>query len=330
MRLPNETCKVVTIRNVLYVPGIVNLISQGILMELGLQIVAINGYGINIYDKNNCQVARAPQVARKFPFDLKWPNIESEMVSFSTLSAFKVTGQANGGASQLQLWHRRIAHLGLDSLKALPSLVNGIPTLHGKCDCNSYIMGKHARRPFIPLINNHSTEQLELIHSDICGPMLVASFGGASYMLLFIDDATRFTFIYIIKRKSDVLDRYKEYRAEMEKQTGKRIKRLCTNGGGEYTSTKFENFLKQEGILKETTAPYSPQSNGVVERANRTTMERARCMLDDACLSNRYWAEAVTTAVYLKNISPTKTVKKTPYEAWYGWKPTLMHLRVFN
>ena len=144
MRLPNETCKVVTIRNVLYVPGSVNLISQGILMELGLQIVVVNGYDINIYNKDNCLVAHAPQVARMFPFDLKWPNIESEMVSFSTLSAFKVTGQANGGASQLQLWHRRIAHLGLDSLKALPSLVNGIPTLHGKCDCNSCIMGKHA------------------------------------------------------------------------------------------------------------------------------------------------------------------------------------------
>jgi len=192
-------------------------------MELGLQIVAINGYGINIYDKNNCQVARAPQVARMFPFDLKWPNIESEMVSFSTLSAFKVTGQANGGANQLQLWHRRITHLGLDSLKALPSLVDGIPSLNGKCDCNSCIVGKHAGRPFTPLINKRATEQLELIHSEICGPMPVASFRGASYMLLFIDDATRFTSVYIIKRKSDVLDRFKEYQAEMEKQTGKRI-----------------------------------------------------------------------------------------------------------
>jgi len=315
MRLPNETCKVVTIRNVLYVPGSVNLISQGILMELGLRIVAVNGYGINIYDKDNCLVARAPQVARMFPFDLKWPNIASEMISFSTLSAFKVTGQANGGESQLQLWYYRIAHLGLDSLKVLPSLVYGIPTLHGKCDCNSCIMGKHAHRPFSPLINKRVTEQLELIHSNICGPIPVASFGGASYMLLFIDDATRFTSIYIIKRKCDVLDRFKEYQAEMEKQTGKRIKCLRTDGGGEYTSKQFENFLKQEGILKETTAPYSPPSNGVVERANRTIMERARCMLDDACLSNRYWAEAVSTAVYLKNFSPTKALKKIPYEA---------------
>jgi len=84
-------------------------------------------------------------------------------------------------------------------------------------------------------------------------------------MLLFIDDATRFTSVYIIKRKSDVLDCFKEYQADMEKQTGKRIKRLHTDGGGEYTSKEFEKFLKQEGILKETTAPYSSQSKRFVE-----------------------------------------------------------------
>jgi len=98
--------------------------------------------------------------------------------------------------------------------------------------------------------------------------MPVRSFGGGH---TFIDDTTRFTSVYIIKRKS-------------------------------------EKFPKQEGILKETTAPYSPQFNGVVEQAKRTIEERARCMLDDACLSNRFWAEAVTSAVYLKNISPTKAL----------------------
>jgi len=98
-------------------------------------------------------------------------------------------------------------------------------------------------------------------------------------MLLFIDDATRFTSVYIIKRKSDVLDSFKEYQAEMEKQTGKRIKRLRTDGGAEYTSKEFENFLQQEGILKETTAPYSPQSNGVAEQANRTIYHRGASTL---------------------------------------------------
>ena len=150
-------------------------------------------------------------------------------------------------------------------------------------------------------------------------------------MLLFIDDATRHTDEYILKYKSEALEKFKEWKALREKESGKQVKRFRTDGGGEYTSKKFAEYLKSEGILKETTTPYSPQSNGVVERANRTIMERVRCMLDDAGLSKKYWAFAVSVAVYLKNRTPTRSVVgKTPYEAWHGRKPSLKHLRVFG
>jgi hypothetical protein len=108
------------------------------------------------------------------------------------------------------------------------------------------------------------------------------------------------------------------------------VKRFRTDRGGEYTSKKFAEYLKSEGILKETTTPNTPQSNGVVERVNRTIMERVRCMLDDAGLSKKYWAFAVSVAVYLKNRTPTQSVdSKTPDEVWHGSKPSLKHLRVF-
>jgi len=152
-------------------------------------------------------------------------------------------------------------------------------------------------------------------------------------MLLFIDHATRHMDESILKYKLEALEKFKEWKALREKESGKQVKRFRTDGGGEYTSKKFAEYLKSEGILKETTTPYTPQSNGVVERANRTIMERVRCMLDDAGLSKKYWAFVVSVAVYLKNRTPTRSVVgRTPYEAWHGSgkKPSLNHLRVFG
>jgi len=136
-----------------------------------------------------------------------------------------------------------------------------------------------------------------------------------------------------LKYKSEALEKFREWKTLREMEWSKQVKRFRTDGGGEYTSKKFTEYLKSEGILKETTTPYTPQSNGVVERANRTIMERVRCMLDDAGLSKKYWAFAVSVAVYLKNRTPTRSVVgKTPHEAWHGSgkKPSLKHLRVFG
>jgi transposase InsO family protein len=100
-------------------------------------------------------------------------------------------------------------------------------------------------------------------------------------MLLFIDDPTRHMDEYILKHKSEALEKFKELKAVREKELGKQVRRFRTDGGGEYTSEKFEEYLKSEGIIKEMTMPYSRQSSGVVERANRMIMERVRCMLDE-------------------------------------------------
>jgi len=109
------------------------------------------------------------------------------------------------------------------------------------------------------------------------------------------------------------------------------VRQFRTDGGGEYTSKKFADYLKSEGILMETTTPCTLQSNGVVEGANRTIMERVRCMLDDAGLSKNYWAFAVSVAVYLKNRTPTHSVVgNTPHEARHERKPILKRVRVFG
>ena len=122
-----------------------------------------------------------------------------------------------------------------------------------------------------------------------------------------------------------------EWKALVEKSSGKKLKTLRSDNGGEYTSKKFEDYLKSEGIRHERTIPKTPQQNGVAERLNRTLVESSRSMLLDAALPQTFWAEAISTAAYLRNRCPTRAVDEmTPYEAWYGVKPRVEHLRVFG
>ena len=157
------------------------------------------------------------------------------------------------------------------------------------------------------------------------------SLGGGEYFLTFTDDKSRYTWVYVLKSKDQVFERFLEWKALVERQSKHKLKALRTDNGGEYTSNAFEKYLRDEGIRHERTVPKTPQQNGVAERLNRTLVESARSMLLDANLSKLYWAEAVSMAVYLRNRCPTKAVQgKTPYEAWYGQMPRVDHLRVFG
>ena len=113
--------------------------------------------------------------------------------------------------------------------------------------------------------------------------------------------------------------------------TGKRVKILRSDNGGEYVSNEFQQFCNERGIQRQFTIARTPEQNGVSERMNRTIMEAARSMLFHSKMPQRFWAEAVNTAVYLRNRSPTVAVKdKVPFELWYGKKPSVSHLRVFG
>ena len=117
----------------------------------------------------------------------------------------------------------------------------------------------------------------------------------------------------------------------MEKSTGHALKCLRTDNGGEYTSLEFKTYLAKEGIRHELTVPKTPEQNGTAERMNRTLVESVRSMLADSKLPHRFWAEALSTAVYLRNRSPTKVLQGiTPIEAWTGKKPDVSSLRIFG
>ena len=173
-----------------------------------------------------------------------------------------------------------------------------------------------------------ATELLGLVHTDVCGPMSTSARDGYFYFITFTDDQSRYGYVYLMKHKSDSFEMFKRFRSEVEKQTGKSIKTLRSDRGGEYLSSEFLTYLGENGILSQWTPPGTPQHNGVSERRNRTLLDMVRSMMGFASLPISFWGYALESASYLLNRVPSKSVIKTPYEIWTGRKPMLAHLRV--
>jgi transposase InsO family protein len=183
--------------------------------------------------------------------------------------------------------------------------------------CEECCAAKQARNSFKNELPMKSTQKLGMVYSDVCGLFEVKSIEGNSYFLNFIDDFTRHVWLYLIERKSDVFTKFKKFKSLVETQSGNKVKKLRTDGGGEYISLEFAKFCVDEGIEHEVTAPYTLQHNGVAERKNRSIMNMARSMLKAKHMPHKFWGKATSTAVYIINRSPTKKLhNKTPHEAW--------------
>ena len=241
---------------------------------------------------------------------------------------------AKPSSVSLELIHRRFGHADMRNITDAVNkhAISGIeiksPSTAPNCDV--CLKGKMTRAAF-PKKSDRSTEICDLIHTDVCGPMRVASLGGARYYVEFIDDCSKWCEVRFLKSKSEVLDATKAYIALVEKQTGRSVRSLQSDGGREYINNEFDSYLKERGITRRVTVPHNPEQNGTAERQNRTLMETARCMLMEAGLPDRYWAEAVNTAAYLRNRLPKRSLNgKTPCEVWTGKIPDASKLRVFG
>lgn len=192
------------------------------------------------------------------------------------------------------------------------------------------IQGKMTRTPF-PKKSNRQTELLEIIHSDVCGPMREKSINGARYYVSFIDDNSRWCEVRFFKSKNEVFGKFKEFLKLTENQKEKKIKCIQSDNGGEYRNEEFDNYLKEHGIVRRLTVAHNPEQNGIAERKNRTLIEMVRCLLIQSGLPSSFWAEAVSTANYIRNRCPTRYLDgKTPYEAWIGNKPDVSKFREFG
>lgn len=308
----------ITVEDVLCVPNLTtNLLSVSQLIRKGNKVTF--GEGVcEIRNRQNVLVGKAVQVNGVYKLDVK--------------SECMFAGSATSTTSSR--WHRRLGHINSKDLTVMKNgAVTGISYPDKAEDSMSKCVvcceGKLARLPFSHK-GTRSENVLDLVHADVCGPMETVSLGSARYFLLFVDDYSRMTFVYFLQMKSEVVKYFKEFKAQVERQTGRTIKILRTDNGGEFCSSEITNILKRDGIVHQTTNPYTPEQNGLCERMNRTIVERARCLLFDAKMDKKFWAEATNTAVYLRNRTIASGLSKTPYELWTGRKPDVSHLRVFG
>lgn len=290
---------------------------------LSVPHMVMNGYEVN-FKKQSCIIhdSRGRKIGEiqmeNKSFHLKWPTKdECAMVAKTDVA---------------ELWHQRLGHTCYSNLNKMQSkrMVFGLPKFRTNAKrCESCILSKHSRDVFPRESWSRAKGRLELIHSDVCGPMQNASMSGSRYVLTFIDDATRMIWVYFLKAKSEVFGIFKRFKQLVENQSGCKIKKLRTDRGTEYLSGEFTRFLEDNGIERQLTAAYSPQQNGVAERRNRSLIEMARAMIKAKDLPLSFWAEAVYNAAYIQNRTTTRTLEnKTPLEAWNKTRPSVNHMRV--
>lgn len=234
-----------------------------------------------------------------------------------------------------KLWHLRYGHLNFPALKELidNKMVDGIDNfkVDTKQVCEPCINGKMTRLPFSH-VRNRADDVLKIIHSDICGPIDPVSHHGYRYVLTLLDDYSHFLHVYLLKAKSEFFVKFKEFFFYTRSLFNKSVSKIRCDNGGEYRSKEFQNFCKDNGIFIDYTVPYTPELNGKAERMNRSVIERARTMLYESKVPKKFWSEAVYTATYLLNRSPTSTLNNhvTPAELWFGKKQNVGNLKVFG
>ncbi|GAU36545.1 hypothetical protein TSUD_277510 [Trifolium subterraneum] len=233
-----------------------------------------------------------------------------------------------------QLWHMRYGHLSIKGLNTLVKMdmVRGLPDLEDFSEkCIDCLTGKQHREVIPKQAKWRASVKLDLVHSDICGPINPTSNGGNRYFITFTDDLTRKTWVYFLKEKSSAFDTFNNFKILVEKESGCVVQCLRTDRGGEFVSTAFDEFCRNHGIKRQLTTTYTPQQNGVSKRKNRTLMDIVRSMIAGKNVPKVFWPEAVKWATHIMNRSSTLSVKNiTPKEAWSGVKPSVTHFRIFG
>ncbi|GKA56808.1 putative ribonuclease H-like domain-containing protein [Tanacetum coccineum] len=233
------------------------------------------------------------------------------------------------------LWHRRLNHLNFGTLNDLArkDLVRGLPRLKFEKDhlCSACQLGKSRKATHKPKTINTITEVLHTLHMDLCGPLRVQSINGKKYILVIVDDYSRFTWVKFLRSKDETPAFVINLLKQLQVGLNKTVRFVRTDNGTEFVNKDLTDYYESVGITHEKTVPRTPQQNGVVERRNRTLVEAARTMLIFSKAPLFLWAEAVATACYTQNRSLIHTLhNKTPYELVHDKKPDLSFLRIFG
>ncbi|GJX60804.1 putative ribonuclease H-like domain-containing protein [Tanacetum coccineum] len=237
--------------------------------------------------------------------------------------------------SKSWLWHRRLNHLNFGTINDLArkDLVRGLPRLKFEKDhlCSACQLGKSKKFSHRPKSENTNMEVLHTLHMDLCGPMRVESIKGKKYILVIVDDYSRFTWVKFLRSKDETPEFVTNFLKQIQVGLNKTVRFIRTDNGTEFVNQALSAYYEGVGISHQKSVPRTPQQNGVVERRNRTLVEAARTMMIFSKAPMFLWAEAVATACYTQNRSLIHTRhNKTPYELVHEKKPDLTFFRVFG
>ncbi|KAJ9564628.1 hypothetical protein OSB04_000594 [Centaurea solstitialis] len=223
--------------------------------------------------------------------------------------------------NQNVLWHRRLSHLNYATINQLAKtgLVTGLPSLRFTKEqlCSACEMGKIKKSSHKLKVEHNTSKPLQLLHMDLCGPMRVQSINGRKYVLVIVDDFSRYTWVNFLRSKDGASDIIISFIRNVQVRLQLPVQVIRTDNGTEFKNRKLDSFLDSVGITHTFSAARTPQQNGVVERKNRTLVEAARTMLTFSKLPLHFWAEAVA-------------FMKTPYELVYNRPPSIKFFRVFG
>ncbi|GJZ09383.1 retrovirus-related pol polyprotein from transposon TNT 1-94 [Tanacetum coccineum] len=210
-------------------------------------------------------------------------------------------------------------------------LIQGNVTIKRDQLCSSCEMSKAKRSSFKTKAVPSSKGRLNLLHMDLCGPMRVASINGKKYILVIVDDYSRYTWTLFLRSKDETPEVLKDFLTMIQRNLQAQVITVRTDRGTEFLNKTLHAYFKEEGIEHQTSTPRTPEQNGVVERRNRTLVEAARTMLSASKLPLSFWAEAVATACYTQNRSIIiSTHGKTAYHIINDRKPSIKHLHIFG
>lgn len=318
--VPRNSNNEVPLEDVYHVPGMKkNLLSVAQLTSLG-HYVLFSPSDVKVYKE--LKISGTPTMEGR--------RMESVYV-MSAESAYVNKTRRNETAD---LWHMRLGHVSYHKLSMMmqKSMLKGLPQLDVRTDtvCAGCQYGKAHQLPYEES-KFKAKEPLELIHSDVFGPVKQSSIGGMRYMVTFIDDFSRYVCVFFMKEKSETFSKFKEFKEIVEGEVGKKIICLRTDNGGEYTSNEFSQYLRDCRIRHQFTCANTPQQNGVAERKNRHLAEICRSMLHAKNVPGRFWAEAMKTAADVINKLPQPRLEfVSPFEKLWDMKPTVSYFRVFG
>ena len=317
LRLENDNT--LTLDKVYYIPSFTyNLISIGML----------NKDYIVAFDQS--KIDFTPRAPNSVGMTIHCSNNENIYI----LSADKTqVGYANAAATtDSKLWHERLGHRSLETIKAILSKDKLFPD--NKLDedkCEACILAKSRKQSAPRVAENRATRNLERIHMDLVGPITPMSISGYEYFLIVVDEFSRYTWTFPITKKSEVPNVFKNWITQIENLTKTKVMGIRSDGGSEFINQTLKTFYADSGINVQVSCPHNQYQNGIAESRVRLIKDMTRTALIHANLPKNLWWEAVAyQTTILNNVPPWNKKDNYPVTILFGKSPAAKRLKVFG